>query len=184
MALQDILQKILEEAESEIKALDEALVEEKKQLHVEAEKEAALALNSIAQKKADALASVEKKTNAIARRDVKTVIQQARRSVISSAMEQFHDHLVSLPDAQYQAVLEKLIAPLSGEGVLFVPKARMELTKKLAPKNFTVEVSDAVAGGFLAKLPKAEVDCSFHSLVFSEFRNEIESFFAQKLNLI
>ncbi len=184
MALQDILQKILEEAAREVKTLDDALVEEKKQLHIEAEKEAALALESLAQKKADALASVEKKTNAIARRDVKTVIQQARRSVISSAMEQFHDHLVALPDAQYQQVLEKLLDPLSGEGTLFVPKKRIDSTKKMAPKGFSVEASENIAGGFVAKLPKAEVDCSFHSLVFSEFRNEIESFFAQKLNLI
>lgn len=184
MALQDILQKILEEATSEIKALDDTLTEDKKQFRIEADKETALALELIAGKKADALASVETKTNAVARRDVKTAIQQARRNVISSAMEQFHNHLVALPDAEYQKVLEKLMDSLSGEGTLFVPKARVELTKKVAPKGFSVEVSEDISGGFLAKLPKAEVDCSFYSLVFSEFKNEIESFFAQKLNLI
>lgn len=184
MALQDILQKILEEVASEIKALDEALEKEKKQLRTEADKNTTLALEAIAKKKADALSSIEKKTNAVARRDVKTLLQQARRSVISKAMEQFHAHLVALPDAEYQKVLEKLMAPLSGEGTLFVPKNRLDLTKKVAPTTFSIEISDNIEGGFLAKLPKSEIDCSFKSLVFSEFRNEIESFFAQKLNLI
>lgn len=184
MALQDILQKILEEVTSEIKTLDTALLEEKKQLRKESDKKTTLSLAAIAQKKSDALSSIEKKTNAVARRDVKTKLQQTRRSIISTAMEQFHDHLVALPDAQYQEILEKLIKPLSGGGVLFVPKKRIEITKKVAPKGFSVETSENIVGGFLAKLPKAEADCSFHSLIFSEFRNEIESFFAQKLNLI
>jgi vacuolar-type H+-ATPase subunit E/Vma4 len=184
MALQDILQKILDEAVNEVKILDDELLEEKKQLKVESGKETAAVLATLAEKKEDALRAVVVKTNAIARRDVKTRIQQARRNVISVAMEKFHEHLVKLPDANYQQIVEKLIAPLTGKGILLVPKARVEITKKIAPKGFTVEASDDIEGGFLAKLSSAEVDCSFRSLVFSEFRNEVESFFAQKLNLI
>lgn len=184
MALQDILQKILDEAGNEIKKLDDELIEDKKQIKVEADKKTAASLEALAEKKAEALVSIETKTNAMARRDVKSGIQQSRRTVISEAMGKFHEHLVALPDAEYQQVLEKLVAPLTGEGTLFVPKARIDLTKKIAPKGFSVEASADVAGGFLAKLPTAEVDCSFYSLVFSEYRNEIESFFAQKLNLI
>ena len=184
MALQDILQKILEEVTSEIQTLDASLVEEKKQLRTNADQKITLSLEAIAQKKADTLSSIKKKTDAIARREVKTVLQRARRNVISSAMEQFCAHLVALPDEQYQEVIEKLMTSLSGTGILLVPKTRIELTKKVAPKDFTVESTEDITGGFLAKLPKSEADCSFHSLVFSEFRNEIESFFAQKLNLI
>jgi vacuolar-type H+-ATPase subunit E/Vma4 len=184
MALQDILQKILDEAANEIKILDEELVEEKKQLKVESEKETAALLASLAEKKEDALKAVVVKTNAVARRDVKTRMQQARRNVISAAMEKFHEHLVKLPEESYRQIIEKLIAPLAGKGVLLVPKARVEITKKVAPTGFTVEPSENIEGGFLAKLSNAEVDCSFHSIVFSEFRNEVESFFAQKLNLI
>ncbi len=182
--MQDILQKILDEAANEIKNIDALLVEEKKQLKTEADKKVAESLEKLAEKKAEILASVETKTNTMARRDVKTRLQQARRNVISAAMTSFHEHLVALPDSEYQQVLEKLIAPLSGEGTLFVPSARVEITKKMAPKNFTVESSDDITGGFLVKLANAEIDCSFHNLIFSEFQNEVESFFAQKLNLI
>lgn len=184
MALQDILQKILDEAAIEVKKIDDELAEEKKQLKAEFDQQTATSLETLSEKKAEALASLETKTNAMARRDSKSQLQQARRTVISRAMVDFHEKLVALPDAEYQKVIEPLLAHLSGEGTLFVPKTRVELTKKVAPKGFVVEASDDIVGGFVAKLENSEVDCSFHSLVFSEYRNEIESFFAQKLNLI
>ncbi len=184
MALQDILQKILDEAANEVKKIDDELAEEKKQLKAEFDEQTAKSLEALSEKKAEALASLERKTNAMARRDSKSQLQQARRNIISRAMSDFHERLVTLPDVEYQKVIEILLDHLSGDGTLFVPKTRVELTKKVAPKGFAVEASDNIAGGFVAKLSNAEVDCSFHSLVFSEYSNEIESFFAQKLNLI
>ena len=184
MALQDILQKILEEASVEIKAMDITLETEKKQLKSETAKLIVTQQEALAEKEKDALMAIKTKTNAMARRDSKSLQQNARRTVITAAMEKFLEHLVALPDTEYQQVLEKLVEPLSGEGVLFAPSTRVELTKKVAPKGFTVEASEDINGGFIAKLPKSEIDCSFHGLVFSEFQNEVESFFAQKLNLI
>jgi len=184
MALQDILQKILDEAAKEVTKIDDELAEEKNQLETEFDQQTAVSLEALSEKKTEALASIEIKTNAMARRDSKSQLQQARRTVISRAMKDFHEKLVALPDAEYQKIIEPLLTHLSGEGTLFVPKARVELTKKVAPAGFTVESSEDLSGGFIAKLASSEVDCSFHSLVFSEYCNEIESFFAQKLNLI
>ncbi len=184
MALQDILQKILDEAAVEVKNINTALEDEKKQLKLEIDKQTALQQEDLEKKKNEALTAIETKTNAMARRDVKSLQQEARRKVITTAMEKFLTHLIELPAAEYQLILEKLMIPLSGEGVLLVPSSRVEITKKVAPKGFTVEASQDISGGFLAKLPTAEVDCSFRGIVFSEFRNEVESFFAQKLNLI
>lgn len=184
MALQDILQKILDEAAVEAKKIDDSLAVEKKELKSEADKQTAELLEEQASKKADALNSIEAKTNAMARRDAKSRQQEARRNVITEAMEKFLEHLVALSDDQYAQVLEKLFAPITGEGTVFVPKARVAVTKKVAPKSFSVEETEDIKGGFIAKMANAEVDCSFESLVFSEYRNEIESFFAQKLNLI
>ncbi len=184
MALQDILQKILDEAAGEVKNLEAAMDGEKKQLKSEADEQTATLLEALAAKKAEALGSIEAKTNAMARRDSKTRQQEARRNVITMAMEKFLEHLVALSDDQYAKVLEKLFTPITGEGTIYAPKARVAVTKKVAPKGFSVEATEEIKGGFIAKFAKAEVDCSFESVVFSEFRNEIESFFAQKLNLI
>jgi vacuolar-type H+-ATPase subunit E/Vma4 len=184
MALQDILQKILDEAAVEVKNIDTILEEEKKQLKLEINKQTTSQQEELGGKKEKALLAIKMKTDAMARRDVKSLQQEARRKVITKAMEKFLEHLVVLPTKEYQQLLEKLVEPLSGEGTLFVPSERVEITKKVAPKGFTVEPSNEIEGGFLAKLSSAEVDCSFHGIVFSEFRNEVESFFAQKLNLI
>lgn len=184
MALQDILQKILDEAAVEVKDLDASLESEKKQLKSEADEQAAVMLEKLAKKKADALASIEMKTNAMARRDGKSRQQVARRNVITIAMEKTLEHLVALPDEEYAKVIEKLFAAISGEGKIYAPKARIAVTQKVAPKGFTIEETDEIKGGFIVKFASSEVDCSFESVVFSEYRNEIESFFAKKLNLI
>ncbi len=184
MALQDILQKILDEAAGEVKNLEAAMDGEKKQLKSEADEQTATQLEGLAAKKADALGSIETKTNAMARRDSKSRQQEARRNVITMAMEKFLEHLVALSDDQYSQELEPVVAPIPAQGTSCAPQARVAITKKVAPKGFSVEATEDIKGGFIAKFAKAEVDCSFESVVFSEFRNEIESFFAQKLNLI
>ena len=184
MALQDILQKILDEAAAEVKNIEASTIEDKKQLKSEADEQTATLLDELKAKKAEALGSIEAKTNAMARRDAKSRLQEARRNVITMAMEKFLEHLVALPNDQYSQVLEKLFAPISGQGTIYAPKAHMAVTKKAAPKGFSVQETEDIKGGFIIKFANSEVDCSFESIVFSEYRNEIESFFAQKLNLI
>ncbi len=185
MSLQDILQKILDEANLEIKKIQQELEQEKKSLFNEFEKEKTAEIEKIAQKKEKAEEKIKQKIESIARREIKQKMLSVRHEVITKALNSFVEYLEKLPDNKYEEVLKKLFAKISGsEGVILAPANRIEVTKKVAPKGFSVEKDDSVKGGFIAKLGKAEVDNTFKNLVFSEFQNEVRSFFAEKLNLI
>jgi len=185
MALQDILQKILDEAAAEVVRIEDETRNEEQVLEAESVEILAREQAALEAKEAAALKTVERKTSTMARREIKKQILAAKHAVISDALDKFVAHLENLGDDAYGKFIEKLCEGLAGgTGKLLAPKARVAVTKKFAPKGFDVVESDTVTGGFLAQLPTAEIDNSFTNLVRSEFRNEIEEFFAQKLKLI
>lgn len=185
MSLQDILQKILDEAKLEIEKIQKDLEQEKLALQKEFEKEKSLELEKLSQKKSEAEKKIKQKIDSMARREVKQKMLSVRHWIITKAMNSFAEYLEKLSDNKYEEILKKLFAKISEkEGVILAPANRLELTKKIAPKGFSVEKDDSIKGGFIAKLGKAEIDNTFKNLVFSEFQNEIRSFFAEKLNLI
>jgi vacuolar-type H+-ATPase subunit E/Vma4 len=185
MSLQDILQKILDEAKLEIGQIQKELDKEKSALQVEFEQEKKVELKELDTKKKEALEKVTQKIDSMARREVKQKMLVVRHKIITKAMNSFVEYLETLSDDKYGEILKKLFAGISAKnGVILAPSKKLELTKKFAPKDFSVEADDSIKGGFIAKLGKAEVDNTFSNLVFSEFQNEIRSFFAEKLNLI
>ena len=185
MSLQDILQKILDEAKlesdrikSEFEKEKAVLLEESKNIQKEAEKGLSL-------KKKDAIEKVKTKIDSMARREVKQKMLVARHDVATKAMNSFAEYLEKLSDDKYGEILKKLFSNISEkEGLILAPSAKLAITKKIAPAGFTVEADDSIKSGFVAKLGKAEIDNTFHNLVFSEFHNEVRSFFAEKLSLI
>lgn len=185
MSLQDILQKIIDEAKLESDRIKDELESEKALLLAESEKIQKEELLDLSVKKKEALEKIKNKIDSMARREVKQKMLQARHDIVTKAMETFAEYLENLPDDKYEKILEKLFSNITEkEGVIIAPSSRLDLTKKLAPAGFTVETSEDIKSGFIAKLGKAEVDNSFKNLVFSEFHNQIRAFFAEKLGLI
>lgn len=184
MALQDILQKILDEASAEVVRIEEETRNEEQVLEAESAETLASEQAELVEKQTTAAETLERKTSTMARRETKKQILAAKHAVISNALDKFVAHLENLKDDAYGKLIEKLCSQLTGTGKLLAPKKRVAITKKFAPKGFDVVECDTVTGGFLVKLPTAEIDNSFTNLVHSEFRNEVEEFFAQKLNLI
>ncbi len=186
MSLQDILQKILDEAKLEISQIQKELEKEKAVFTEEIEKEKTKELAELEEKKKKVIEKINQKIDLMARRETKQKMLAVRHELITKAMNSFAEYLNNLSDDKYGKILEKLFADFSNtdEGVILVPAKKMELIKKFAPKGFKVEIDDSVKGGFIAKLGKAEVDNTFSNLVFSEFYNEIRAFFAEKLGLI
>jgi len=60
----------------------------------------------------------------------------------------------------------------------------VDLTKKFAPDGFEIKVDDKIGGGFIARSGKAEIDYSFKNLIFSEFSDNLRSYFAENLRLL
>jgi len=185
MSLQDILQKIIDEAKLEADRIKNELESEKAVLLTESEKTQKEGAQSLSVKKKAALEKIKTKIDSMARREVKQKMLQARHDIVTKAMTAFAKHLENLSDDKYGEVLKKLFSSITEkEGTILAPSAKLVLTKKFAPAGFTVEADDSIESGFIAKLGRAEVDNSFKNLVFSEFHNQIRSFFAEKLGLI
>jgi len=185
MSLQDILQKIIEEAKQEVDQIKGQLESEKQVLQTEADKSQKEELQVLSVKKKAALEKIKTKIDSMARREVKQKMMQARHDVVTKAMNTFAEHLKKLSDDKYGEILKKLFSNITEkEGTILAPSAKLALTKKFAPAGFIVEADDSIESGFVAKLGRAEIDNSFENLVFSEFHNQIRAFFAEKLGLI
>ncbi|MBT3348887.1 hypothetical protein HN954_02890 [bacterium] len=185
MALKDILQKILDEASVEVSRIEDELTAEKRKLETESKTLEQQEIQKTDERKVSARESLDQKTAAMARRETKKLVLGAKHVVMTTALDKFHEHLCALDDETYGKILEKLFVKVSDtDGKILVPKKRLEITKKFAPTGFEILSDDVIAGGFIVQTSKSEVDNSFQNLVFSEFRNDVEIFFAQKLGLI
>ena len=185
MSLQDILQKIIDEAKTESNRIKSELESEKATLLAESEKTQKEEKDALSIKKKASLEKIETKIDSMARREVKQKMLQARHDIVTEAMSTFAKHLKNLSDDKYGEILKKLFSNITEkEGTILAPSAKLALTKKFAPAGFIVEADDSIESGFVAKLGRAEIDNSFENLVFSEFHNQIRAFFAEKLGLI
>lgn len=185
MALQDILQKILDEAAEEVKRIEQETKDEQKKLEQESKKKEVAEKKNVEARKAFAIESLERKTEAMARREAKKQLLGAKHRIVIAAMNKFHDHLCGLKDEAYGAIFKQLFSKVENKkGTVLVSKDRAELIKKHVPSSLEVKADDSVKGGFVVHYCTSEVDNSFYNLVYSEFRNDVETFFAQKLGLI
>lgn len=185
MALQDILSKILEEADKEIAKINQDFEAKKSVLEKEMATEEKAELSALNEKTKEALNSVEEKTRSMARRENAKSVLISKRDLIKESLEAFLRSLEAAPDDLYGKIIEKLFSQLSFEkGELVVPEKREALMKKIMPQGFSLKTSKEVRGGFIAHGKGATVDNSFKNLVFSEFRNELEIYFANQLKLL
>lgn len=185
MALQDILQKIIDEANADAARIQEELKIEQKKLEEQAKAEEAQELGRLKENAQVAMASVERKTDAMVRRESQKLLLQAKHTVISEALEKLWKHLCDLSDDKYTELLKVLLSKVSApSGTILAPKNRLDLTKKVAPNGFDVKEDANIKGGIIIRTEKSEIDNSFRTIVFSEFRVELEMVLAQKLGFV
>ena len=121
----------------------------------------------------------------MARRETKKRLLTAKRSIISTAMTKFLEHLENVSDETYGHILKELFVKIPPKaGRVLVPTHRKEITEKFAPKDLEIVSDEGISGGFIVRTQDAEIDNSFPNIVLSEFCNELEAFFVQKLALI
>ena len=129
--------------------------------------------------------SVEEKTRSMARRENAKSILTFKRALIKKSLEEFLGSLEMASDDLYGKIIEKLFSQLSfTEGELVIPQRRESLMKNITPQGFSLKSSTEIEGGFIAHSKGATVDNSFKNLVFSEFRDALEIYFANQLKLL
>ncbi len=186
MALQDILKKILIEAEETVKTVASDSDKAKKELIVRSQEVQASELKDLEGKTQKALESVESKTNSMARREKSKIILETKQEIIKGFLDKLQNRLENLSDEAYGKIIEKLLQKISDtEGTAQVPTSRTSLMKSLVASGISVEESKDVSGGFIFKSKTgAEIDNSFESLIHSEFRSALEMYFSEQLKFI
>ena len=107
-----------------------------------------------------------------AAKDKSQAILSAKNRLIEETLQKAEQTIYDLPDAEYMALMEKLLAkhaPKGGE-ILFnqKDKARLSEGMKAAMQKANVTLSDAVAdikGGFVLKCGLVEENCAVEALL-------------------
>ena len=185
MALADIAQKIMAEINQQIKELEKDFDAQKKALEakfVDMEKTAQAELST---KTDRALTDVAHKISAMGRQENKKALLQAKRNVLDSAMKIFLESLRSADKSHKEAIYKKLLVDTADlKGHLHVAPADEAMVKTLAGSGLTVKADKNILGGFILHADGAEVDNTFHNLVYSVYRDELEMYFADQLKLV
>ena len=184
MALQDILKKILQEADVSIESLQAELQNQKAELDKASTAQEAQEAADLKDKTEKALASIETKTTSMARRENNQRLLTVKRDLIARCLEAFLASLEEADDATYQSVLKALFAKVNATGTALVPESRLKASEAVAPKGVTVKADKDIKGGFILKTDHSEINNTFHELVYAEYRSELEMYFANQLKLV
>jgi vacuolar-type H+-ATPase subunit E/Vma4 len=184
MALQDILNKILETAAQEVRDINLSLETEQKKLSEKIKKLEMAEFADFNLKSKEVLALVSIKTDSMARRENKRRLLEAKRRLIEKSLNVFLRSLEKADDELYAKILDKLFEKVDVKnGTIFVPENRVDITTKKVSKNFIVKSDASILGGFIIKNKQVTIDNTFKNLVKSEFKNELEIYFANQLKL-
>lgn len=185
MALQDIIQKILDDAEMEAKALlDSSRIEADgllAQSAVDAE-----ATNAAIEKKGEGkISQLHKKVENLARHEQKTRTLQVKRGILDKAFTKAKDDIMNLPDQQKKDILVNMITHIdSSKGVIHPTQGEekiIESALKDSKKSFTIGKSVPGKGGFLFVAPTSEIDFRFDVIIERELLKKMESEVSQLL---
>lgn len=185
MALQDILKKIIDEAQQEVDQIEINTQEQKKVLgkkSVEIEK---TELTALELRTASTLESVEKKILAMAHRENSKMNLEMKHTVIKAATTKVWEYLINADEKTYGELISKLFLKLGvSSGKVLTPPKRMEITTKFAPQGFSVVACKDIKGGFILESGEVRIDNSFRNLVFEEYAEQFMLFFADELKLV
>ena len=187
MSLQDILKKIIDDSQKVIKEIEAEAEVAKKETVARYKKKEEAALVDLDQKTQKAVASVDDKIRLMARRESAKLQLEAKQEVIQKALEGLLEKLENADEALYKKVLAQLFAKIAEkEGQVLTSPKRVDVTKSCLPGGLQIEVvgDDSIKGGFVFRGKQSEIDNTFRELVFSEFRSELTTYFAEQLRLI
>ena len=184
MALKDILNKIQSIADQEIEKLQHDFEKQELAIIAKYEKETAQELEILEEKTKLAEAAVDKKVATMAHRDCKQSLLKTKRNLLDKALIAFADSIVAMPEAEKIKIYKKLAENInSTEGTVIVAKGESSILENIFGKDLKIEEGD-IKGGFIVRADGAETDCSLENLLNSEYKNDLEMYFADLLKLV
>ena len=187
MSLQDILKKITDDSQKVIKQIEAEAELMKKDIVAQYKEKEELAHNDLQEKTKKVVMSMDDKIRLVARRENSKRTLEVKQEIIQKALELLLESLETADDILYGKILKQLFKKVTEkEGKVFVSPKRVDITRKCLPVGFNADVvsDEEVKGGFIFRGKQIEIDNSFHELIFSEFRSDLTTYFAEQLRLI
>lgn len=187
MSLPDILKKIIDDSQKAIKQIEAETEASKADVSAQFEAREARERKDLDVKMKKAIQSVDDKVRLMARRENAKLLLEAKQEVIQKALTVLLEHLENADEALYKSVLSPLFQKITEqEGVVYTSSKRVALTKSCLPSGskFSVVADDHIKGGFIFRGKQSEIDNTFYELIFSEFRSDLTTYFAEQLRLI
>jgi vacuolar-type H+-ATPase subunit E/Vma4 len=181
MAINDILNKIKDEANKKAAFEKQVTNDEIKKIKAEAEDNAKAKMHEIDNKVKDKCVSMAEQAKILANMESRSVLLKEKRMVISEAYKASLDELNALDDKAYTDLLISMFKSASKsmpEGELVVPankKHQTESAMRNAGANFEIakETND-FKGGFIVRSKKVEINLSFPYLMSNIVRPHTE----------
>ena len=185
MSLQDILVKILSQA----KETAEGIIKEAKtqvELEIIALQNQGVKDQKCEEEKTDKkIQKALQKAESLARMEGRNQVLAKKQESIDLILALVLKSLATLPAKEYEQLLAGMMQSLpQTTGIIHPAVGKENSTKgaiKLAKKEFQVEESKKIEGGFILLSEDADIDFSFETLIYQDLRLELEKYIATQL---
>lgn len=185
MSLQDILNKIKAQAQTESEQIrrdgDQALKKNSAQYEKE-EKEALAELEIQVEKK---ISGAKRKSESLAHMHGKRMVLEKKQAIIDNMLGKILSQISSIPAKDYEQVLVQLMNNIDiAEGVVIPAQGKENSTKgaiKISKKTFKIGDSGDFRGGFILKSETADYDMRFETLIYKTFKEKFTQEIHKKL---
>lgn len=181
MALQHILDAIVQDADHRIQQISSSNKQHLKDAKEASEKR----LSDSRRKIAD---SVEVKKRQLKEKTLSYALMKKRRAMLeqkqqhmNSLFEQVIEKLANLPKDQAEKIIEACLKTLPSTGTISPSKAHEAIVKKMLPKGCEMGNAIDARGGFIFSNETQEYNCTFEHLVQHVLRQKDEVSIAREL---
>ncbi len=184
MALPDILKKITEEAQNQVRIIESETETQKKEIQKKYDAYMIQDAQNIELKTKHALESLQKKMQSLLKRESAKMNLEMKHEVLSSILKDFLRTLENADEKTYGQILQKLFSHIRvPSGKIYAPAQRLEVTTKNAPQGFHVVPHKDIQGGFILEMGDTVIDNTFKTLIEKEYREQLHLYLSQELKL-
>lgn len=188
MALKDIVEHILAEAQTKATDLTKSAKDQAKAYEKESLEKLQERLNESEQKGKEAINEIERKMKSLLQIEERNKILTKKQQLIEQSFLKALETLSKLGDKEYEALLTSLCHQSNladyKTGSVLVAKGRKKISEKVLSKvndGIKVEGEGDFEGGFIFKSPVVDIDSSFGHILMRNIKPQIEHEVAQIL---
>lgn len=174
MALQNILDAIVGDADKRIADLTAAHKQFLKELREDSEQRLARKRTQIGEQRDQRMRQMKEKTESHARMSRSKALLKRRQEFMDRLYADALDQMVNLPKDKTEAFLELCLKQITSKGTILPAKSQEAILKKILPSGCTLGDTIDAVGGFRFVSDKEEQDFTYEFLIHRLLREQTE----------